>query len=170
MDQFVGQILLTGFNYAPVNWHFCDGSLLPISQYDALFTLIGTTYGGDGVNTFALPDLRGRTAIGQGNGQGLSPALMGQIAGVENVTITSQTYPQHTHTLSGTSATGNSLNPSNSLLAVGQVVYRAEAPTLTMNPAMCGPATGHNNPHENRQPYQVCNWIIALFGVFPSQG
>lgn len=170
MDQYVGQILLTGFNFAPLDWHFCDGSLLPISQYDALFNLIGTTYGGDGVNTFALPDLRGRTAVGQGTGQGLSTYIMGQRAGTENVTITSQTYPQHTHSLSGTSVTGDAQNPSGSLLAVGQTVYRAEAPTLTMNPIMCGPAAGLGNPHENRQPYQVCNWIIALFGVFPSRG
>lgn len=170
MDQYLGQVLLAGFNFAPVGWRFCDGSLLPISQFDALFALIGTTYGGDGVSTFALPDLRGRTALGQGSGPGLSPAIMGQRAGSEFVTITSQTYPQHNHSLFGTSDGGNAQNPSGAILAAGQVVYKTEAPTVTMNAIMCGPATGLGNPHENRQPYQVCNWIIAVEGVFPPRG
>ena len=167
MDQYVGQVLLAGFNYAPQGWRFCDGSLLPIDQFSVLFNLIGTTYGGDGVSTFALPDMRGRTAIGQGTGQGLSPAIMGQRAGAEFVTITAQTYPQHSHSLAATSDTGNAQNPSGSIVASGQVVYKTEVPTLTMNPVMCGPAAGLSNPHENRQPYQVCNWIIAVEGLFP---
>jgi microcystin-dependent protein len=169
MDQYLGQILLAGFNFAPAGWHLCDGSLLPIDQNDILFNLIGTTYGGDGVNTFALPDLRGRTAIGQGSGQGLSPAIMGQRGGAEGVNITSQTYPMHTHTLAGTSDTGDAQNPSGAVVATGQTIYRPEAPTLVMNNAMCGVAPGSNLPHENRQPYQVCNWIISLVGIFPSQ-
>jgi microcystin-dependent protein len=170
MDQYVGQVLLAGFNFAPVGWHFCDGSLLPISEYDTLFNLIGTTYGGDGINTFALPDLRGRTAISQGTGQGLSTYVIGQIAGVESVTIASNTYPNHTHSLFGTSDSGNSQNPTGALVGVGQNIYRAEAPTETMNATMCGPSPGNSLPHENRQPYQVCNWIIALYGVYPPQG
>jgi microcystin-dependent protein len=170
MDQFVGQIVLAGFNFAPAGWHFCDGSLLPISQYDVLFNLIGTTFGGDGVNTFALPDLRGRTAVGQGTGPGLSTYVMGQISGSEFVTISSQTYPSHNHLLSGTTADGNAQNPTGAVVGTGVNIYKDETPTLTMNGAMCGPATGLGNPHENRQPYQVCNWIISLFGIYPSQG
>jgi microcystin-dependent protein len=170
MDQFVGQVVLAGFNYAPAGWAFCDGSLLPISQYEALFSLIGITYGGDGVSTFALPDLRGRTPIGQGTGQGLSPYVLGQRGGAESVTITSQTYPNHTHSLSGTTDTGNAQNPSGAVLGTGQNAYKTEAPTLIMNAAMCVPAAGASLPHENRQPYQVCNWIISLFGIYPSQG
>jgi microcystin-dependent protein len=170
VDQYVGQVLLAGFNFAPYGWHFCDGSLLPISEYDALFNLIGTTYGGDGVTTFGLPDLRGRTAISQGSGSGLSPYVIGQIGGVESVTITSNTYPTHNHSLFGTSDGGNSQSPTGALVATGQNVYRVEAPAETFNQTMCGPAPGSSLPHENRQPYQVCNWIIALYGVYPSQG
>jgi microcystin-dependent protein len=170
MDQYLGQILLTGFNFAPLGWHFCDGSLLSIAENSALFNLIGTTYGGDGVNSFGLPDLRGRTPMGQGNGPGLSPAIMGQIAGSESVTITSQTYPMHTHTLLGTSDTANGQNPSLAVVANGPTIYRAENPTVVLNNSMCGPAAGQGLPHENRQPYLVCNWIIALEGIYPSQG
>jgi microcystin-dependent protein len=170
MDQFVGQIVLAGFNFAPAGWHLCDGSLLPISQYDTLYNLIGTTYGGDGVSTFGLPDLRGRTVVGQGTGPNLGTYVMGQKGGAEYVIITSQTYPQHSHTLSGTGDTGNAQNPTGAAVATGITIYRTENPTLTMNAAMCGPATGLGNPHENRQPFQVCNWIISLYGIYPSQG
>jgi microcystin-dependent protein len=170
VDQYVGQVLLAGFNFAPYGWHFCDGSLLPISEYSTLFNLIGTTYGGDGQSTFALPDLRGRTAISQGTGQGLSTYVIGQISGVESVTISSGSYPTHNHSLFGTSDGGNAQNPAGALVAVGQNIYRAEAPTETFNATMVGPAPGSSVPHENRQPYQVCNWIIALFGVYPQQG
>jgi microcystin-dependent protein len=170
VDQYVGQILLAGFNYAPFGWHFCDGSLLAISNYPVLFQLIGTTYGGDGVNTFALPDLRGRTAISQGTAPGLSTYVVGQIGGVEAVTINSTTYPMHNHTLSGTSDGGNAQNPTGAVVATGQNIYRTEAPPETFNGIMCAPAPGSNLPHENRQPFQVCNWIIALEGIYPQQG
>jgi|ERR1700722_218418 microcystin-dependent protein len=169
MDQYVGQVVLAGFNFPPAGWAFCDGSLLQISQYDVLFNLIGTTYGGDGVSTFALPDLRGRTPVGQGSGAGLSTYVMGQIGGVESVTINAQTYPAHNHLLSGTSDTGDAQNPSTAVVAAGVNIYKTETPTLTMSAAMCGPS-GNAIPHENRQPFQVCNWIISLFGVYPSQG
>jgi microcystin-dependent protein len=170
MDQYLGQILLTGFNFAPFGWHICDGSLLSIAQYDTLFNLIGTTYGGDGVNTFALPDLRGRTAMGQGNGGGLSPAIVGLRGGSESVTINAQTYPMHMHTLLGSSDTANSQNPSLGVVANGPTIYRAETPTVALNNAMCGNAPGQSLPHENRQPFLVCNWIIALEGIYPTQG
>jgi microcystin-dependent protein len=169
MDQYIGQIVLAGFNFPTAGWAFCDGSLLSISENSALFNLIGTTYGGDGVNTFGLPDLRGRTAVGQGTGIGLSTYVMGQIGGAESVTINAQTYPSHNHLLSGTSDTGDAQNPSGAVVATGVHIYKVETPVLTMNSAMCGPS-GNGTPHENRQPYQVCNWIISLVGVYPSQG
>jgi microcystin-dependent protein len=170
VDQYVGQILLAGFNFAPFGWAFCDGSLVSISNYQALFALIGTTYGGDGVSTFALPDLRGRTVINQGSGPGLSTYVIGQIGGVESVTINSTTYPMHNHTLSGTSDGGNAQNPNGAVVATGQNIYKAEAPPETFNGIMCGQAPGSSLPHENRQPFQVCNWIIALDGIFPPRG
>jgi microcystin-dependent protein len=169
METFVGQILLVGFNFAPVGWHFCDGSLLPISEYDVLFNLLGTTYGGDGVSTFGLPDLRGKTAIGIGTGPGLSAYVLGQTGGVEQVSIGSQTYPTHTHALTGTTDSGTAQNPSASVLATGQTVYKTESATVGLNPATCGNSPGGSVPHENRQPFQTCNWIISLFGVYPTQ-
>jgi microcystin-dependent protein len=168
MEAFIGQVVLVGFNFAPYGWAFCDGSLLPISEYSALYTLIGTTYGGDGVQTFGLPDLRGRTPIGDGTGPGLSPYVLGQRGGAEQVTITAQTYPKHTHSLSGTSDSGNAQNPSGALLASGQNVYRNSPPIEVMNAAMVGFAPGNSLPHANLQPYQCCNWIISLFGIFPA--
>lgn len=170
MEIFVGQIILAGFNFSPVDWAPCDGRLLQISQFEALFQLIGTTYGGDGQSTFALPDLRGRTALCMGQAPGLSSYVIGQIGGVEGVNITAQTYPNHTHTLNTTSTAGGSQNPTNAVLASGQNVYRSgEAPVEIMSARMCG-TSGNSIPHDNRQPYLVCNWIISLFGIFPTQG
>lgn len=168
MEVFIGQVLLVGFGFVPVGWHLCDGSLLPISNYDTLFSLLGTTYGGDGVTTFGLPDLRGRTAIGIGSGPGLSSYVLGQTGGAEGVTITTQTYPKHTHTMFGTSDSGNSQTGSGAVLAAGQTVYKAEAPAEVMNSAACSTASGSSQPHNNLQPYLVCNWIISLSGLYPS--
>lgn len=163
-QPYVGEIRLVGFNFAPAGWALCDGSLIAISQYDALFNLIGTTYGGNGQTTFGLPDLRGRTPVHVGNGY-----AMGQIGGVEQVTITSQTYPQHTHPFlaSGNPSTGVS-SPLNNAMGGGVTAYRTENPAVSMNGAMVG-NIGGNQPHSNLQPYQVLNWIISYFGVFPSQ-
>jgi microcystin-dependent protein len=168
MEAFIGQILLVGFNFAPAGWAFCDGSLQAINENPTLFNLIGTTYGGDGQTTFALPDLRGRTPIGIGTGPGLSNYVLGQPGGAENVTITPATYPTHTHSLSGTSDSGNAQNPSGALLASGQNIYRAGPPVEVMNAAMVGMAPGNSLAHNNLQPFQVCNWIISLFGIYPS--
>jgi microcystin-dependent protein len=170
MEAYIGQVLLVGFNFVPVGWARCDGSLLPISEYDVLFNLIGTTYGGDGVQTFALPDLRGRTPISSGQGPGLSPYSIGQHGGTEQVTLTVPNYPAHNHLLLGTSNDGGSQTPAQSFLASGKNIYNVESPIEGMNPAMCGPSPGNSQPHDNLQPYLVCNWIISLFGIFPSQG
>jgi microcystin-dependent protein len=170
MEVYVGQVLLVGFNFVPVGWARCDGSLLPISQYDVLFNLIGTTYGGDGVQTFALPDLRGRAPISSGQGPGLSPYTMGQPGGTEQVSLNVQNYPAHNHLLIGASVDGGSQTPVQAFLASGKNIYNAESPVEGMNAAMCGPSPGSSLPHDNLQPYLVCNWIISLFGIFPSQG
>jgi microcystin-dependent protein len=170
MQAYIGQVLLVGFNFAPVGWALCDGSLLGINQNSALFNLIGTTYGGDGVNTFGLPDLRGRTPISYGQGPGRSNYIVGQMGGAEQVSITAQTYPTHSHSLSGTSSTGGAQTPSQAFLASGQNVYSTETPTSGMNSLMCGMSPGSSLPHENRQPFQVCNWIICLDGVYPPHG
>jgi microcystin-dependent protein len=171
MTPYVGQIICVGFNFAPAGWAFCDGSLLPISQYDVLFNLIGTTFGGDGQTTFALPDLRGRTPIGTGQGGGLSNYTLGQRGGVEQVTLTTQQYPTHTHPLVATANGGNANAPAGSYLAAGQSVYTPNTPQAAdaLNASTVSTAPGSNQPHSNLQPYLTCNWVISLFGVYPSQ-
>jgi microcystin-dependent protein len=162
-NPFVGEIRMFGGNFAPQGWMTCDGQLLPISQNTALFALVGTTYGGDGVSTFALPDLRGRLPIHQGNGY-----IQGQNGGVETATLTLNQIPNHTHTLTGStdaaasrSLTGNV--PANST----RPVYGTNA-TTTFAPSALTTAGG-SQPHDNNQPYLCVTFIIALDGVFPSQ-
>jgi microcystin-dependent protein len=169
-QPFVGEIRLVGFNFAPVNWQFCAGQIVAISQNDTLFNLIGTTYGGDGQQTFGLPDLRGRVPVHTSSSQGLPIGLIG---GVENVTITTNTYPTHTHNLYGSTTTSSGLaSPSGNLTGATAPIYRDGAPNSAsaMNSAMIGIAQGGNLPHNNLQPFQVLNWIIAMYGVYPSQG
>lgn len=168
-SPFVGQIDIVGFNFAPVGWAECEGQLLPISQYEALFSLIGTTYGGDGVNTFALPDLRGRMAIHQGDGPGLAPYVMGQASGEETVTLTLNQIPSHSHAvLAGGAA--DSLSPSGTTWGSSPTnLYSSTgANPVAMSGAMIGPAGG-GQPHNNIPPYLTVNFIISLFGIFPSQ-
>lgn len=163
-QPFVGEVRLVGFNFAPVGWNQCDGSVQSISQYSTLYNLIGTTYGGDGQQTFNLPDLRGRIPIHQGNGY-----VMGQIGGVESVTPTIAQFPAHTHSFQASpNTTGNVANASGNYLAGGSKIYSAAAPSEAMNPAFLT-AAGGSEPHENLQPFQVLNWIIAFAGIYPSQ-
>ena len=168
---FVGQIMMVGFNFAPRGWVFCSGQLLPISQFDVLFALIGTTYGGDGQNTFAAPDLRGRIPIHQGQGAGLSNYVIGQLSGVENVTLATSQTPLHTHTLNATAAAATAINPSNLLLAntSGPNLYLEDTPTAPLNAASIGSSGGGSQPHENMQPYICVNFCIAVEGIFPSR-
>jgi microcystin-dependent protein len=163
-QPYVGEIRLVGFTFAPAGWALCNGALVPISEFDTLFNLLGTTFGGDGQTTFALPDLQGRTPVHQGNGYN-----MGQTGGVETVTISSQQYPVHTHPFlsSGSSANGVT-SPLNNTVGGGVNAYRTENPTVAMNGTMIG-TSGGNQPHTNLQPYLVLNWIISNFGVYPSQ-
>jgi microcystin-dependent protein len=173
MEAFIGTIMAFGGNFAPRGWAFCDGRLLPISQYTAVFALLGTIYGGNGQTNFALPDLRGRVAVGMGNGPGLSPVVEGQMGGTETVTLVGTQIPVHSHTV-GASTAGGSVAPTNAFLAVpvdsqGGVGagYTGSANT-TLNPATIG-GGGGNQPHENRQPYLGVNYIICLEGIFPSR-
>lgn len=164
-NPFVGEIRLFAGNFAPVGWALCQGQLMPISENPTLFQLIGTTYGGDGQSSFALPDLRGRVPLHQGAG-----FVIGQTSGVEEVTLTSAQVPAHGHTLeAAASAASAGSGPSGSLLAVASVnVYGSGAPTMAMA-AQGLSSAGGSQPHSNMAPYAVLNYIISLFGIFPSQ-
>jgi len=161
---YVGEIRLVGFNFAPVNSVLCQGQLLSIAEYDTLFTLLGTTYGGDGQTTFGVPDLQGRAAIHQG-----SSYVIGTKSGVENVTLTTQQIPQHTHPIAAQGGTGNTTAPGGAFFAGSaedQYASGAAATSGTMLPNF--PTVG-SQPHDNLMPYLCLNYIISLFGIFPSQ-
>jgi microcystin-dependent protein len=163
-QPYVGEIRMFAGNFAPAGWMFCAGQLLPISDYETLFQLIGTTYGGDGQNTFALPDLRGRLPIHLGSGFVLSAN-----GGVENVTLTANQMPAHTHTISATTNSNTASLPGGNFLAAGPDIYDQNKPgTSTMAAAIS--SAGNSQPHNNFQPYLCVNFILSLFGVFPSQG
>jgi len=168
-QPYVGEIRMFGGNFAPAGWMFCEGQLLPISENETLFQLIGTTYGGDGQSTFGLPDLRGRLPIHQGTDSGISYTLA-QNGGVEQVTLTTNQIPVHNHSLIGSLASGNSATPVGFVLAASNVVsiYKAAAPNIQLDPQALT-ATGGTQPHDNFQPYLCVNFIISLFGIFPSQ-
>ena len=162
-QPYVGEIRMFAGNFAPQGWMLCEGQVLSISEFDTLFTLVGTTYGGDGEETFALPDLRGRLPIHQGNGFSL-----GQAAGVEEVTLTTPQIPVHTHTLIGSTAAPNSTNPQNAFLAKSVAnIYNAGTNPVNMAAQTTTPVGG-SQPHSNLQPYLCVNFIISLYGIFPS--
>jgi len=161
---YIGEIRMFGGNFAPAGWDFCEGQLLPISEFEALFNLIGTTYGGDGQNTFALPDLRGRVPVHQGAG-----STFAQSGGVENVTLTLNQIPGHTHIVAATTNPGTQSAAAGNLLASGVAMYSSDTPNHALSQQAVGIAGG-NQPHSNFQPYLCVSFIISLFGVFPSQG
>jgi len=177
----IGELALFGFNFPPVGWARCEGQLLPIVQYDALFTLIGTTYGGDGQTTFALPDLRGRVVLHQGTGPGLPAYSIGQAAGVPQTSLTVAQMPAHSHNLTGTAAVpasagaGTSPNPAGNIPAGSATVENyapAAAATGTLGPlqvAGTAQATGGGQPVPTQPPYLAVNICIALEGIFPQQ-
>jgi microcystin-dependent protein len=154
-----------GGNFAPAGWMFCEGQLLPISEYETLFNLIGTTYGGDGQSTFALPDLRGRVSVHQGNG-----FILAEQGGVEEVTLTVNQIPAHSHSLLASGDLGNQLTTTGNLLSnsQGAIPYIEDVTTLNMSSSAITPVGG-SQPHTNFQPYLCVNFIISLFGIFPSQ-
>ncbi|KPV93697.1 Phage Tail Collar Domain protein [Pseudoalteromonas sp. P1-9] len=186
MDPLLGQIMLFAGNFAPRGWAFCDGQLLAISQNSALFSILGTTYGGDGRTTFALPDLRGRVAVHEGNGPGLSPYRLGEKGGVEDVTLNTLQIPSHSHiagsvSLPVSSSEATSSNPVDHVLAsamtnisretaVSTNVYAdADMANSNMKTAGSTGATGGSQSHTNVQPYLATNYIIAVQGTFPSR-
>lgn len=164
-SPFIGEIRMFAGNFAPVGWAFCDGSLIPISENDALFNLIGTTYGGDGQNTFALPNLQSRIPVHVGPGFAL-----GQTGGVESVTLTVSQIPAHSHVPQCNSGTGNQAAPTAGVWAQPSLGadYSSTAPSLPMDPAAIG-SSGGSQPHDNMVPFLVVNFILSLFGIFPSQ-
>jgi microcystin-dependent protein len=168
-QPYVGEIRMFAGNFAPAGWMFCDGTQLPISENDVLFQLIGTTYGGDGQETFNLPDLRGRVPIHQGTSPGTgSTYTIGQQGGSESVTLTTQQIPAHNHNLMATTAVGTQANPGGNLLAnsQGPQPYIQENPDANLNQQALAPAGG-SQPHENLQPFLGISFIISLFGIFP---
>ncbi len=162
-QPYVGEIRMFAGNFAPAGWMFCEGQLLPISENETLFNLIGTTYGGDGQSTFALPDLRGRVPIHQGNG-----FILAETGGSESVTLTVNQLPAHRHPLIASTATGGP-NPAGAVLATSTAVdvYRESTAANAMAAASIGPVGG-SQPHTNFQPYLCVDFIISLFGIFPS--
>ena len=168
-SPYIGEIRMFAGNFAPAGWAFCQGQLMPISENDALFTLIGTTYGGDGQSTFGIPDLQGRVPLHQGTLGGITYTI-GEQAGTESVTLTTNQIPVHTHALVGATGNGAQTNPSNNFLASSTLIkpYASETPDTNMAASAIGPAGG-SQPHENMQPFLVISYIISLFGIFPSQ-
>jgi microcystin-dependent protein len=166
---YVGEIRIVGFNFAPNGWAFCNGQSLAISEFDTLFNLIGTTYGGDGVNTFNLPNLQGRIPFHQGTDSQGDTLVIGQSSGTESVLLTQSQLPVHTHVLAANSATGTQPSPAGGLWAASTLEeFSTEAPTHSMVPSTTL-SSGGSQPHDNLPPFQVLNFVISLFGVFPSQ-
>lgn len=165
-QPYVGEIRMFAGNFAPAGWMFCEGQLLPISENETLFQLIGTTYGGDGQSTFALPDLRGRIPIHQGNG-----FILAETGGAEEITLTVNQIPAHTHALLGSNNQASSFAPLNQVGGITQLAtttpYGNDNPQITISPQAVGPVGG-SQPHTNFQPYLCVDFIISLFGIFPS--
>jgi microcystin-dependent protein len=172
MDQpYVGEIRLFAGNFAPVGWMFCEGQTLPISENEVLFQLIGTTYGGDGEETFNLPNLASRVPVHMGTGPDGTTYQIGEMAGTEQETLTVQQIPNHTHPLTASTTPGTQANPSGAVLAqtpASITPYIEDTPSVSMAAGAIGGAGG-SQPHENTQPFLCINFIISLFGVFPSQ-
>ena len=170
VDPFIGTVRYFGFNFAPRGWAHCDGQLVAVNQNEALFSLLGTTYGGDGRTTFGLPDMRGRLPLHQGSGPGLTPHAMGQKSGAERVTVTASQIG-HSHSLRGSAATGNQSAPTGNALAedAGDNTYRNEPPGVTMSAGSIGTTAGGGQSHENRPPFLGTYCNIALVGIYPSR-
>ena len=169
-DPFLGQITMFAGNFAPQGWALCDGQLLAVGQNDALFSLLGTIYGGDGRTTFGLPDLRGRIPLHEGQGPGLSPRKLGIKSGVENVTLNTNQLPAHTHQIRVSTAAGTQNNPGGAFLAASPNVrvYWAAAPSDALNTSSITSIGGSQN-QTNLMPFQCVNFIIALAGIYPSR-
>ena len=173
-DVYLGQIMMSGFNFAPRGFAACNGQLLPITQNQALFALLGTAYGGNGTTTFALPNLQGSTPVGAGNSADgswqPSPYPIGARAGAEAITLTLTQIPAHTHALNASTTPGTTKNPTNTLYggSGAEAIYGSAGPQVTLNSQTLA-QTGGNQAHNNMQPFQVLNFNIALSGIFPSR-
>jgi microcystin-dependent protein len=168
-QPYVGEIRMFAGNFAPNGWAFCNGSLMPIAENETLFNLIGTTYGGDGQQTFGLPDMRGRLPMHQGSGPGLSSRQMGELGGAETVTLSSAQMPSHSHALRAASSLASLGAPGGAVLAkTAANSFDSSAPTVAMAANAISPAGG-SQPHSNMAPYCAVNYIISLFGIYPSQ-
>jgi microcystin-dependent protein len=168
-QPFVGEIRMFGGSFAPVGWEMCWGQLLPISEYETLFNLIGTTYGGDGQETFGLPDLQGRVPVHMGKGPAISQTYtIGERAGTEEVTLTQQQMPAHNHAMLASTGGGSSPNPEGNVLGSPPAVtlFLRENPETNL-PASMVQSVGGSQPHENRMPFLAVTYIISLFGIFP---
>lgn len=165
-DPFVAEIRIFPFNFAPRGWAWCDGQLLPLSQNTALFSLLGTTYGGNGKSNFALPDLQGRAPMHPGQGPGLSLHDLGETGGSETVTLLESEIPSHGHGVRVSAEDGNSRNPGGSYFGLGNNIYAPPTNLVSMAPEALPPAGG-DQPHNNLQPYLTFYFCIALQGVFP---
>lgn len=186
MEPFIGQLMLFAGNFAPRGWALCQGQILPIAQYQALFSILGTTYGGNGQTTFALPDLRGRAPLSSGQGPGLSGYALGQSGGRESVTLATANMPAHTHPVQlaltfaapASTAPGDTDTPGPGAVpagASGSAIYGQGARDTTLAGAAVGGNvnlgnTGGNQPFDSRPPYLTLNWCIALEGIFPARG
>ena len=175
MDQYLGEIRMFGGNFAPIGWALCNGQTLSISENEALYSLIGTTYGGDGVQTFMLPDLRGRAPLHQGQGLGLTNRVLGQQVGTETVTLTTQQIAAHSHGFTAFNSYGSNPSPAQGFLAKSTDAQFNGTPNYSattdgvMNAASVT-SSGGSQPHENIQPTLAINYIIATFGMYPTQG
>lgn len=169
-EPFIGTVRYFGFDFTPRGWAACDGQLLAINQNDALFSLLGTFYGGDGRTTFGLPDMRGRIPLHAGSGPGLTPRSIGQKGGTETVTLTADQIG-HSHTLQASTSAGNQSTPTGHTLAgdTGDNTYLIEAPSVAMNGASISATQGGGSAHENRPPSLAVNCVVALFGIYPSR-
>lgn len=175
MDGTIGEIRMFAGNFAPRGWAFCQGQIMSIAQNTAVFSILGTTYGGNGQTTFGLPDLRSRVPVGQGQGPGLSSYNLGQMGGMETVTLTQNEIPAHNHLVRGVNAEATSTDPDGKSLATvtdatanPMPSYAAPTPTVSLHPQTLS-VTGGNQPHTNIQPYLVLNFVICLEGIFPSR-
>lgn len=168
-DPFVAEIRIFAGNFAPRGWAMCDGTILPISQNTALFSLLGTTYGGNGISTFGLPDLRGRAPMFWGQGPGLSPHVIGEAAGAASVTLTGTQIPQHNHALQASGGDADAASPIGALPGLTpSPAYRSDRDSQAAGGAIS--ATGGGQPHPNEQPYLTLTFIIALQGIYPPRG
>lgn len=169
MDSYLGEIRMFAGTYAPFRWAFCDGSLIEVSANENLFYLIGTTYGGDGITTFGLPDLRGRIPVNQGIGPNLTARIMGEMGGVEEVTLTIGQVPAHSHAIMISSNSGTSESPANAFWAANVNQYAQPGETDGQMNAQAITMTGAGQAHENMMPYLCINYIICLDGCYPNQ-